>query len=378
MPEQEAKYRQVILWVQNKIEDGSFREGDKLPSESRLSEMFGLSRQTIRHATGELEKEQLVTRVRGSGTYIGSGQVRTQDGAAGKHTGFPPRRQDQKKNMNIAVISTFYDSYIFPQTLKGIERVLSRNGYAMQVAFTDNRIRRERTILEAILERDNIDGLIIEPAKSALPNPNIGYYREIMDRGIPLLFFNAVYPDLDAPCVRIDDAGFAGKAVNLLADAGHKEIAGIFKSDDGQGRLRYQGFLNAMTQRGLKVGQERVIWIDTPMTEALGDVGDYILKRIEGCTGVVCYNDEVGYQLVEIALARGIQVPGQLSIVGIDDDTNLANVSRVPLTTFPHPKEVLGKKVGENMIAMIRDPEFDGNWLFDSDAVIRESVRHLE
>ena len=58
--------------------------------------MFGVSRQTVRHAIGILETEGLVERVRGSGTYI-----EKRMGTARKPT------------MNIAVISTYVDGYIF-------------------------------------------------------------------------------------------------------------------------------------------------------------------------------------------------------------------------------------------------------------------------
>ena len=195
---EEPKYQQVIDWVKENIANGQLRAGDRLMSEMELSEKFSLSRQTIRHATGELEKEHLVTRVKGSGTYIGSGKAAP---AAAR-----------RRHMRIAVLSTFYESYIFPPTMKGIERVLSKRGYSMQVSFTDNRIPREQQILRDLLEKDNIDGLIVEPAKSALPNPNISYYRELQSRGIPLLFFNTSYEEIDAPCVRLDDERVAGEA----------------------------------------------------------------------------------------------------------------------------------------------------------------------
>ena len=64
-------YRAVIDWIRQAVASGALRRGDRLPSEKELCEQFGLSRQTIRHATGELEKEGLLTRVRGSGTYVG-------------------------------------------------------------------------------------------------------------------------------------------------------------------------------------------------------------------------------------------------------------------------------------------------------------------
>ena len=72
--------------------------GEKLPSENELSERFGLSRQTVRHAVDILEQQKLVLRVRGSGTYVGG------NGKA----------ERQERYMNIAVISTYVDSYIFP------------------------------------------------------------------------------------------------------------------------------------------------------------------------------------------------------------------------------------------------------------------------
>ena len=363
MPTQEAKYLQVMEWVRKGIESGRFRSGDRLPSEAQLSSMFGLSRQTIRHATGELESARLVTRVQGSGTYIAQipglssepeerpDQPQAGDSPAAElvpsagyaaeplpqPAGSAPAGQIGQANVrrvrtathNIAVVSTFYESYIFPQTLKGIEHVLAKNGYAMQVSFTDNRLNRERSILESILEKDNIDGMIVEPAKSALPNPNLGYYQAIRDRGIPILFFNASYRDFPAPCVRIDDVKIASKATQVLIDHGHQRLAGIFKGDDRQGPLRYQGFVETILRAGLKVRHEQVLWLDIPMTVNVSVIEDYLFSRIQGCTGVLCYNDEVGYQVIELALRRGIRVPEDLSVIGIDD-SYLAGVGRCP------------------------------------------------
>ena len=85
----EAKYRQVVEWVRDNIANGTLKSGDRLMSEMELSEQFGVSRETIRHATGELVNEGLLTRVKGSGTYIGGAAVpalpkREKQPAAGK------------------------------------------------------------------------------------------------------------------------------------------------------------------------------------------------------------------------------------------------------------------------------------------------------
>ena len=367
MPGQDAKYQQVIDWVKQNIADGSFREGDKLMSENEMSALFGLSRQTIRRATGELVSQHLVTRVQGSGTYIGS---RPEEGM---QTG---TGENSDASMNIAVISTFTESYIFPGILKGISKVLTDNGYTTQVFFTDNRLSREEAVLKMILEKDSIDGLIVEPVKSALPNPNLPYYRKLQEHGIPILFFNAFYPGLDAPCVRIDDKAAAVTATRLLLDAGHEKIGAIFKGDDGQGPLRYEGYLQAMREAGCKTKQNTVLWLDTPAAYGMKQFVPYLFERLDGCTGVVCYNDQIAHQLINLALEQGKQIPEDLSVVGIDD-SYLADVCKVPFASVSHPKEELGKQVAENMVQMIRDPSFDGNTLMESRAVLRDSIRRI-
>jgi GntR family transcriptional regulator of arabinose operon len=279
--------------------------------------------------------------------------------------------------MNVAVISTFYESYIFPRTLRGIEKALSKSGYAMQVAFTDNDISKETKILQNLLEKNNIDGLIAEPSCGALPNGNIRFYRELLEHDIPIIFYNDAYPGLDVPCVRLDDEAIARDATKLLIEAGHKKIAGIFKLDDGQGRRRYSGYFNAMVDAKLKYNKENTIWIDTEFQKHICSQEEYIFERMKGCTAVVCYNDQVAKQVIDMCLKRNIRVPEDLSIVGIDN-SDLSELCRVGITSFPHPLEALGEKVVYNLMRLMEDPTYDANYLFEAKPVIRESICNRE
>ena len=78
-------------------------------------------------------------------------------------------------------------------------------------------------------------------------------------------------------------------------------------------------------------------------------------------------------ELIGIALERGIRIPEDLSVVGIDD-SYLAGVCKVPFSSVAHPKEALGRKVAENLVHMISDPAFDGSCLMESHAVMRDSI----
>ena len=321
--------------------------------------MFGLSRQTVRRAIGVLEAEGLVERVRGSGTYVGR-----RAGTA------------RKRTMNIAVISTYVDGYIFPPMLQGIVQTLSTEGYMTQITFTRNQIDDERKILEDILARDHVDGVIVEAVKCALPNPNLEYYRELQRRQIALVFFDCKYPELDAPLVALDDENVAEKAVNYLLDMGHRKIGGIFKADDGQGRLRYFGYLNALLQAGLSVDDRKVLWIDTEDQKNLRNIRSSLLRRLMDCTAVFCYNDQVAFELIELLKKEGIRVPGQLSVISIDG-TELSLLCEPKITSIPHPMEELGRKAAEYLMQMIREPGFRENFLYCPDVLERESVKKI-
>lgn len=359
MKQQEPKYILLVNWIKEKIDSKELRPGSRLYSENELSAMFGLSRQTVRRAIGVLEAEGLVERVRGSGTYVGR-----RAGTA------------RKRTMNIAVISTYVDGYIFPPMLQGIVQTLSTEGYMTQITFTRNQIDDERKILEDILARDHVDGVIVEAVKCALPNPNLEYYRELQRRQIALVFFDCKYPELDAPLVALDDENVAEKAVNYLLDMGHRKIGGIFKADDGQGRLRYFGYLNALLQAGLSVDDRKVLWIDTEDQKNLRNIRSSLLRRLMDCTAVFCYNDQVAFELIELLKKEGIRVPGQLSVISIDG-TELSLLCEPKITSIPHPMEELGRKAAEYLMQMIKEPGFRENFLYCPDVLERESVKKI-
>ena len=356
MEENQTKYQVLMQFIQNLVEGGRLKPGDKLYSENEMCDMFHLSRQTVRKAIGLLEEEGLLKRVKGSGTYISDS-----------------RKENLEKRNRIAVVTTYVESYIFPKTIQGIEKVLFDKGYSVQISFTNNELERERSVLEDIISRDDVAGIIVEGTKSGLPNPNIPLYHKLQERRIPILFINTYYPEIQAPHVSLNDAEAARKAVNYLIEKGHKKIGAILKLDDGQGRLRYLGYIQAMYEAGLPVTDSRLVWIDTDESKQLSYCMDKIISRMEQCSALLCYNDQVAFQLIRLLAERGIRVPKDLSVISIDD-SDLALHSEVPITSLPHPKENLGAKAAENLLALIHRQSKEVTYEFDTRVVERESV----
>lgn len=353
-----AKYQEIAGWISEQIDRSIFPPGSKIPSENELCSKFNISRQTARHAISSLIETGVLHSEQGSGTYVtGENSVTT--------------------SKRIAVVTTYVDSYIFPKTIQGIESKLTEFGYTMQLSFTNNTFTRERAILQDLLENGDTAGLLIEPTRSALPNPNLDLFRELEQRGTKVLFLNSFYPQLDMPHVSLNDKECAYHAVKELISAGHEKIACIMKLDDGQGHARYSGYLQAMMEAGNPVEDAWVVWLDTEDIAHMKDNYERIHRRFEGCTALFAYNDQVAVDAISILQAAGLKIPEQMSIVSMDD-SDLTKKNGLMLDSVPHPKERLGEKAAENLVHLIYNKTFEATYEFTEDVIQRGSVRNIQ
>ena len=357
------KYLTIVEWAKKYIETEGLKPNDRFLTEKELCAIHGVSRQTVRQAMMRLESENVICRVRGSGTFV-SGRTAAPAAAPAKKT--------------VGVISTYFSDYIFPHIVTGIESVLGEAGYQMQLSITHNRVLEETQALESMIS-SGVCGLIVEPSKSALPNPNMPLYRELRENGVPLVFFNAKYPWADFPCVAMDDEA-AGKTVtDHLFDNGHRSIAGIFALDDIQGHKRYSGFMRSCLEHNVKGFEQNVFWYSTADRNVIFRYArDKLVDLFSETTAAVCYNDKMAVGLLQFCRENGISVPDDLSVVGIDD-SRYAAICEVPLTTVRHPHNMLGSAAAEILIGMIERirPE-PSDRIFTPELIVRNSVAVLK
>lgn len=334
---EKTKYNLLANIIRQKIADGTYHGGDKLPSENELSRQYRLSRQTVRQAFSVLEEEGLLRRERGSGTYV------------------QRKGRQTAKTRTIGVITTYITDYIFPGIIRGIESELSRRGYSLTLGVTKNRVENENRLLRSFLEK-KVDGIIVEGTKTALPNPNLSLYQQLDECGIPYVFINGFYREF--PCVHIttNDRECGETAAKYLIQEKHCEkLGGIFKSDDMQGHERYAGFAGGIIKCQKELDDDTVIWFTTAETEGLFTVhADTVFKRLQGCGGIVCYNDQIAYSLVKLLESHGVKVPEKVVVTGCDN-ANLLEYSSLKITTFDHPKEKMGIAAADKIINLVEN-----------------------
>ena len=354
---EKAKYVQLFDKLKEDILQGVYQDGQRLPGENEMADGFGISRQTVRQALALLEQEGYIQRRQGSGTYV--------------HKVEPKRR----RTWTVGVIATYISEYIFPSILRGIEGELSEQGFFPMLSATANRVDNERRILEEYMDKQ-IDGLIVEGTKSALPNPNLPLYEKLREMGIPVVFFNGYYPALrDCVSVTMNDRQGGFDAVEYLVAKGHRNIGGIFKNDDMQGLGRYDRYARALLKNGLTFQDQWVTWFNSESRENLLTDEDGVtrfLEKLSQCTAVVCYNDEVAVKLERAFATHGIKVPEDKAIISFDNSP-LGELAAAGLTSFDHLKESLGASAARKLISMM-DGREEQSLVLDWNLVERVSV----
>lgn len=332
------KYQVIIDDLKSRILSGEFSLGEQIPTEATLQEQYNVSRQTVRKAIGELSIEGYLRSEKGSGTYV-TNQYRQK--AAVK---------TNKKT--IGVITTYISDYIFPSIIRGIEKRLNEESYSLLLASTDNDVAQEKKALEMMLSH-GVDGLIIEPTKSNLYNPNIAYYLSFKEQDVPFIMINAYYEELDVPFLCLDDVQSSYLATKELIANGHTQIGLIAKIDDLQGKYRMKGYIKALGEAKLQFRPEQVLSFDTETKQDLHEnLKTFLNANREDLTALVCYNDEVGLEVVNVAKQLGISIPEDLSIIG-QDNSYIAKNANIKLTTLTHPLEQMGRDAAEWIIMTI-------------------------
>lgn len=357
---EKPKYQKLKEYIIETITSEKLKPDEKIYSENELSEKFGISRHTVRQAIGELVSEGWLYRVQGKGTFVNRVE-----------------HNNENKMKTIGVITTYLNDYIFPAIIRGIDSVLSINGYNIILSCTYNQHERERLCLQNF-SNQNIDGLIVEPTRSALPNPNLDLYEKFNEAGMPVMFIHGAYRNLECSYIVEDDVKAGFIATKHLIELGHTNIGGLFKMDDIQGHQRFQGFQQAHLEHGLGISDSRVIWFDTEGydIELRYKESNRLESLLSECSAIVCYNDQIAVKIMDIIRDKGLNIPENISIVSFDD-SQLAVASEVKITTVAHPKEKLGEEAANAMINMIDGTKNNYNVKMEPELIIRGSTRRI-
>ena len=158
------------------------------------------------------------------------------------------------------------------------------------------------------------------------------------------------------PSVRADDRGGAHLAVDHLAGLGHRRIGFLGgRADLASARAREQGFREALAVHGLSVDERLVVRGDYSLEGAEGPARE-LLTAADRPTAIFAANDLSALRVIEVAGDVGIDIPGDVSLVGFDDIPE--SLRSVPsLTTVAQPMIEIGRRAASVLFRLMAHEE---------------------
>jgi LacI family transcriptional regulator len=274
--------------------------------------------------------------------------------AAAERLGYSPnpiaRGLKTSRSYTVGVLIPDLTNPLFPPIVRGIQDRLEEAAYTSLIANTDNDVDRERADFEAMRARQ-VDGLITATARR-----DHGLPAGLEDVPLPVVLVNRRLEDGARPSVVADDRKGIALAVEHLAGLGHTRIAHLAGPQElSTGHLRYEGFIEAMKAVGPGPDPELVLF-GSAFVESEGErLCNELLDRDLGATAIVAGNDLMALGCYDAFVARGVECPEEISVVGYNDMPFAAWFSP-PLTTVKLPHYEIGVRAAELLLDQLRDP----------------------
>lgn len=291
-------YRQVYDILFSEIGEGVYQETNMLPSEKELCGRFGIERNTVRKALQILVEQGMVERVPGCGTRILFSEPQNQ----------PRIEKDLRRNILMLTQETNPLSskveYFHLMLMRMFEKQISDMGYNLIFKTMDMNASMNEVIRYTVPVAILFDSFMrsYDSFPEEIPCVSINHYTP--------RFTSIVSNNFDG----------AHQVGELLLEAGHRKIALITGKDDYQTNIeRQSGFQSVLLKNGLSL-EKKYIFSGDWLFESGFEAGQKILamKDSDRPTAVFAFNDDMAYGCLSCFEKNGMDVPGDISLVGFD------------------------------------------------------------
>ncbi len=228
----------------------------------------------------------------------------------------------------------------WPAVARGVQDVMEVGGYAVVFANSDWDAQREKMFLE-MARRNRFDAVLINPVRVSNDELKSTHLATVV------IGSHEDYPDFDS--VGSDSHGGTRMALEHLFKLGHRRIGlirGQRQSRPGHSRLR--GYEDFLQNHGLEVDDDLVVQV--PFDEIGGRQGlQRLLSLPQPPTAVLAANDILAIGALQAVHEAEMQIPEQLSIIGMDD-IPAASATTPPLTTVAKHQYEMGRQAAKYLL----------------------------
>lgn len=229
----------------------------------------------------------------------------------------------------------------FTELAEGVAAAAAEAGMELLITSGWQRESGEHAAIDTLLNM-RTDGIVLGAARFSGE-----VFEEVAQQTPTVAVAHFDEPDaMDTVCN--DEAHGSELVVEHLTDLGHTRIAHIDAGNAPGAPERRRGFMNSMSERGLAP-----IVFDGDFNEHAGfSAAEQLMKLKEPPTAIFAANDLSATGVLAHLRSIGARVPEDVSIVGYDD-TLLAGLGALSLTTVHQPRQLFGRRATELLIERI-------------------------
>lgn len=281
------------------------------------------------------------------------------------------RNLRQQQTYTIGMMVHELKSSFMTSVLSGVEKITTEAGYDLIIAHSSESYSKEIANAKNLFNK-RVDGLI---ASLSFDTINLDHFKPFTDKGVPVMFFDRVEQNGNNTVVIIDNAKCGYQATRHLIEQGCQRIAHVTSSlKRNVYSQRYKGYQDALFDNGIPLDESLVIIND--LSEKAGIAAAIeILKMNPLPDGIFITNDYVAAVCMRTLKEHGISVPGDIAIVGFNNDA-IGKLIEPSLTTINYPGTDMGEIAARNLINHLKgisSMHYTNTIIVRTDLIIRNS-----
>ncbi|QEO14082.1 DeoR family transcriptional regulator [Agromyces intestinalis] len=329
---------------------------------SQLTDELGVTPVTLRRDLALMEQAGLLVRVHG-GAVPPEGGLPTAPGTAANDavgaTGATGAEEAAPKLTGTIAVLVPSLNFYWPTVVRGIEERARALGLKVLLRGASYELQDERPVLERLVQSDEVRGLIVAPNTDTPHAQDVVQW--LADCGIP-----SVLAERDATrlpehepveSATTDHALGAVLAARHLAALGHRKVGLVLSRESPTSRKIAAGWQAACDDLGLDAAEHFETVVPDRSTPEFSDTINAALDVATGAgvTALLVHSDPEAMAFVDLALNRGISVPGDLSIIAYDDE--IAELFTPALTAVQPPRLDVGRAAIDLLAQRILEPD---------------------
>jgi LacI family transcriptional regulator len=255
---------------------------------------------------------------------------------------FAANLRSQRTN-TIGIIVPKLNSYFMSEVIAGIEKVTNEAGYNLIISQSLEKSDKESLNVKTMFN-SRVDGLMVSLAGDTT---DVSHFNLLIDKGIPVLFFDRVPAEEKFPSITIDNAQAGYTVTRHLLAQGARNIVHITGNQlRNVYAERLKGYKRALEEAGIAYNDNNIIINDLNEKDGIIAAGKILAI---GADAVFVSNDNCAASCMNELKRLGVKIPSDIKFAGFNNDMISRNVDPA-LTTIDYPGFEMGEIAAKNLL----------------------------